>query len=84
MIKTLIKLYRLPYRDLKHRPPEYKVTVTATQNVMLHNADYQVRVVRNKLLLCSKFFIVVKKRHDWQKSGTISQGTYLDLRNIGL
>jgi len=83
-LDTLIKLYRLPCRYLKHGPPEYKAPVSATRNVMFNIADCQVRVVRNKLFLCSKVCIFMNKRHDWQESETINEGTYLDLRNTRL
>jgi hypothetical protein len=41
-------------------------TVSATPNVMFNTAGYQVRVVRNRLFLCSKVCILMNKRHDWQ------------------
>jgi len=78
---TLIKLYQLPRRYLKHGPPEYKAPVSATRNVMFNNVDYHVRVVRNKLFLCSRVCIFMNKRHDWQESETINEGIYVDSRN---
>jgi len=68
----LIKSYRLPCRYLKHRPPEYKAPYQLLGKVIFNNADYQARVVGNKLFLFSKVCMFMDKRHDWQASEKVS------------